>query len=1175
MKKLKGICLALLTVVLSVAMLMGTLTLSAFAATTDGNITVSESNKAATFTKRVKYGVATDAFKGATKIVTPNGKVEENITGAYTPTQIGVYTVYYGDYSYNVSCYQTGEYELRVDYNGAEIATYMEVGKKLTVPAASVWYKGEDDTDFEKLTSAAQFASVTGLSETMFPEAKVTVVNGNYTDQDATTAAQVDMTAAGTYTVHYYARVGGDAGTVYLHKDYTTKVQQSGTVNDTTIPTLNVVNIPDTISLNTLVTLPKATATDNYDENVKVEVTVEVYDDTLPNPAYRPVRTVEIDEETGYAKSEKAGDENNIVFDNEYTFGFYPTVNNGRYRITYQAFDDAGNFTNKSTQTYTATCTDRTAPVLKKIADEQIPGTWGLQVTRGVNKGEDADGTTVTLEDTTVTFPYPEYYDNSGNKPTVKFEIKDTTNNFTVVSFSNIYDQAGTDNDGKGSQYTYDKNTATNGIYNPKALNEDAEGTLVFDATNGFTIDFAVYEKSLQTKRDDSNASAAGSYTVSYQAYDAKPNYVTKTYDITLESTFNDTDAPSVSDLTWQENYLVFTEEEEEFVIPTPEISDTDTNPEITYKLFAGADDTTGIDVKGGEVAKLQLLANSNDDPTLVPTLTVKGTKGEADQVLKFPETDDTLEYYVSAKDNAGNITVRTNGTARATAASVDADTTEIAIVNGNELGVASVSPTFTPALSNGEKLTPGVATPVGTFTVALSDATRKYYGFELSLYIPDENDSAKLVPWTSGNVELYTYYDGTTLHIQDIKFAAPRVEKVVMYLRIYDVAGNSYTVSEQFDVDLSTNTGEDMESALNIGTSGSVYTSYILKNSKVKVPTGVTRKYVIRKISGNGKFSLLGGSLFTAYNAGSFTFTEYYDAATGNGDPQDLKPLDVSGSYDWKVTETATPVWQIQDEMPTYTKLASDTDSDGVVVLPHVVASTAFANAKIDLAVSFAPANGSTKSLTVAKDENDTAKDVKIYKKSENEKYAGQYYFTAKQDGTYTVTYTATYGDNEKLTQAFTIKAGDIVAPTFTVDGTHKTTATENSRFKFNAVKLSSTEDTANVRYTKTLEAPDGSTVFTVDGTGESYRTATTQSGSDYTNGYKFTKTGVYTVRYTVTDKAGNASVTTYTVTVSAAKVNNPVSTKIISTILIIVGVLLIAGVILYFIRFRKVKSK
>ncbi len=78
-----------------------------------------------------------------------------------------------------------------------------------------------------------------------------------------------------------------------------------------------------------------------------------------------------------------------------------------------------------------------------------------------------------------------------------------------------------------------------------------------------------------------------------------------------------------------------------------------------------------------------------------------------------------------------------------------------------------------------------------------------------------------------------------------------------------------------------------------------------------------------------------------------------------------------------------------------------------------------------------------------------------------------------------------------------------------------------------------------------------------------------------DTNKGYTFTKTGNYTVEYVVYDKVGNSSVTSYTINVSAAKVNNPVSTKIISTILIIVGVLLIAGVILYFVRFRKVKSK
>ncbi|MDE6398189.1 MAG: hypothetical protein K2L51_02605 [Clostridiales bacterium] len=1186
MKRLKGICLAVLTVVLSVAMLMGTLTFSAFAdtITISSNITTSNTSTPATFVKRVKYGVSTGKFAGATKIVTPNGTEisgsDDGVDGftEYTPYELGVYTVYYGEnYSYNVSCYITGEYELRVEYNGADIATYTEVATEaatennLILPKAAVWFKAENADDFVELTED-NVRDLTGLAN--FPEVEVSIIGPqNFSAADLKGKDGVKLTKLGTYTVRYSARVGGANGTKYLSKDYTAKVQAAGTINDTAIPSFSLVNMPSSLSLNTKVTLPKGTATDNYDENVKVTVKVEVYDKDYNGGDYRPVREAIVDEKTGYATGET---DKEVKFDNEYNLSFYPVLES-TYRITYQAIDDKGNKTADTGYVFTLSATDRTAPVLQKIDDYKIPGTWGMQVTRA-NADTTATEKTVDLEgeELTLRFPVPEYTDNSGKENvSVSFEIKDTTNNFTVVKFENIFDKTAEDATGENAKYTYDATKASNGIYDPYIdAAEGAEKPAI--AFTDFALDFDLYQKALRAKLGNTTASAAGNYTVTYRAQDKTPNVVTKTYDIVLQETYTDTDAPNISDLNWGDNYLVFTDEEEDFIIPTPEINDTDSNLKIEYMLYAGSA-TEGIKVNGGETAKLQLKGEKGSE---VATLTVKGEKGEEDQTLTF-DSANTLEYAVTATDDVGNVTVKTNGADRGATDAKDDVTIEIVTTgNLNEIAGLGSKITFAPETLPKDGMVPGVTTKVGSIAVELSEQYRAYHGFEISLYtVEGTGADAVTKEWKNAFVSLETYYANNNLQIDNITFAAPKVDKVLMFVRIYDVAGRSYTFNQEFTVDTTKADGDgSIKSALNIGTSGNVYTSYILKNREVKKSAlgsdyDDSKPYIKRKIEGTGKFSLTGNYLFTAYNAGTFTFGEYYYAGV-DGDKNEIwKPIDKSGSYDWTVTETSTPVWQMQGVMPTYTPLDVKAGEgveavDGTVVLPHVVASSEFANAKITLSVEFSPANGSTRNLTVAKDKSDTAKEVKI-------NADGKYYFTATQDGTYTVKYTATYGDNAQLEQTFTIRAGDITAPSFTVNGTHTPTATENSRFKFNAInELTDEQETANLRYTKTLEAPDGTTVFTVEGTGDSYRTATVPSGSENVNGYKFTKTGVYTVRYKVADRAGNESVTTYTITVSAAKVNNPVSTKIISTVLIIVGVLLIAGVILYFVRFRKVKT-
>ena len=61
----------------------------------------------------------------------------------------------------------------------------------------------------------------------------------------------------------------------------------------------------------------------------------------------------------------------------------------------------------------------------------------------------------------------------------------------------------------------------------------------------------------------------------------------------------------------------------------------------------------------------------------------------------------------------------------------------------------------------------------------------------------------------------------------------------------------------------------------------------------------------------------------------------------------------------------------------------------------------------------------------------------------------------------------------------------------------------------------------------------------------------------------------------YTVTDDIGNTSYVTYTINVTTS--SSSISSDAITTlavVLIVVGVLLIAGVIVWFIRFRKRKG-
>lgn len=1141
MKKLKGILLTVVTVILAVAMLVGTATVSVFADNTNAreNVPAYGASKEATLVRKVNYGDDASKISGAQEIIAPSGENILGTNGSKKFNEIGAYTVKFENgYSYVVSCTLDKDYELRVAHNGADIPTYLQAEGKIKIPAAAMWYKSEKEyVDYEKDETQKVLCVIEGVND----NSPIEVSAKDYVQQE------IQVKKAQTYTVHYYCKVNG--GSKYIFKDYTVNVQKK--FEDKSAPTLGLVNVPTNISLNTKVTLPKATATDNYDKNVKVEITVEEFD--KDQNKYVPVKHVEPDENgygTAYTDEEYA-ELKDEVFENDYNLSFYP-VHATKYKITYKAKDDAGNPV-VSEHVYETTASDRTAPVLKNIDEDKIPTVWGLKSVKKEN-----DATVSTL----LKFPTPEFVDNSRETPKVRFELRDTVNNNVVISFENINDK-----EGDGAKYKYSSSKPSAGLYPTEGENGITWASLVNEG-----LDLTKYTELDSMK----GKTVTGKYTVRYEARDSVPHTTSRTYNIDIQDEFSDTKAPLINDVKFDDKFIVFTNEETDFNIPMLEVSDdNDAKPTVEYKLYAAnasgevEKDTDGkslneITVEGGETAKLELKEG-------VPTLTV-----EEGKVIKFDDTYNYLVYSIVATDDVGN---------EATLSNKKEDFKKedlIAVVNGSTLQAPTLqfkpktsAQTSNPSAPSARatdtdgfetEMKEGVRTTVGGFTVTpntneAADKNREFYGFEISLYTVKDGGTPEL--WTAGEVTLKTYWDdkNKVLHVDDITFAAPRVDQVIVFVRAYSVSGASTIAGKTINVTKKDSSG-GTTSAIDWRNEGTVYTEYTIKNRELQTPEDIdlNQNYIVREIVGNGKFALT-GFRFSAYNAGSFTFSEYYNKKDNGG-----LVLFNNGAKDTIViSETATPVWNLQDKMPTYVKLSTATEKN-VVALPKLVASTEYANAKVELTATFKPAGSDTKVLTVAKTKDETGKDISI-----NDD--GQYTFEPKSDGTYTFKYSAFYGDNGSVDVEYVVKAGDVTPPDFDVQDKHATTATENDTFEFHAIKLGENEDgESKMTFTKTLKDPAGTAVYTVKGTGPSYASATKPTdGSKYT----FTKTGNYTVEYSVKDQAGNETLYTETITVSAANVSSPISTKIISTILIIVGVLLIAGVILYFVRFRKVKSK
>ena len=177
----------------------------------------------------------------------------------------------------------------------------------------------------------------------------------------------------------------------------------------------------------------------------------------------------------------------------------------------------------------------------------------------------------------------------------------------------------------------------------------------------------------------------------------------------------------------------------------------------------------------------------------------------------------------------------------------------------------------------------------------------------------------------------------------------------------------------------------------------------------------------------------------------------------------------------------------------------------------------------------------------------------------------------TLKYNEVYTLTFTVKDLAGNTTTVKKEIKVGDTEPPVITIDETNKTFVSEeiklNSKLTLD-LSLVSVEDLVDDNLSKE------DLVITVTRDGETISNIHGNSKTNYE--YNINKAGEYTVTLKITDAAGNVSDTvTRKFTVNASENNGMEKNEIIGTILIVVSVLVLAGVIVYFIVSKKKTDK
>ena len=328
---------------------------------------------------------------------------------------------------------------------------------------------------------------------------------------------------------------------------------------------------------------------------------------------------------------------------------------------------------------------------------------------------------------------------------------------------------------------------------------------------------------------------------------------------------------------------------------------------------------------------------------------------------------------------------------------------------------------------------------------------------------------------------------------------------------------------------------------------SGNINSETYFESDELNASYSNQDKYIVKlayEVKG-GKFSVIGDD-FTALNTGDYSITKkivLLNATSANEQYKSANAEKATALAEYlagkettdklSVSDTSTVRFELAEELVPYVK-----DMGSTVKIPAGIAYTEYANATV------------------------TAKVTKPNGNQEDATIGGTY--KVDQNGTYTVTYTAKIDGKEDKTFSYTFKAGNVTAPEFTVEGGKDYTAKIGSTFKFAKINaIDSDADGKTYTYTKTLTL-NGTTI--ASGTGRDYETSS--------DAITLSESGKYTVTYTVTDEAGNKSSVVYSVTVTSESNSGGISLAALSAILIVVGVLLIAGVIVYLFRFRTVKK-
>jgi len=1228
---------------MAIAMIFGGGILSVFAS---NSIDLGSPNQASfTVPGTIRYLEEVPVYRGTAhtlRITAPDNTVTNRtgVSAGFLFDQIGVFTFEFLDsngvvlHRAPVVVEMDGEWELRVYHGGTHIPTVTALGRTFMVPEAHVYHRGEDDFEFVRQDGTDGTANIpVEIFRTNAGGGALTNITA-FAGREANHAEAFRFSDAtggiGRYTIVYQARLPGSVeGRAHFTESFDIRVQ-SASFEDTVAPRLTVTGVSTTASLNTRLTLPSAVATDDYDTNTRVMVTVTHEGVNVPQAL--------VDRSTGFAVAPRmnANDPVEAVFDNGRNMVFYP-LTTGIFRVTYQAIDDFGN--ESPITGFNILVEDRTAPVLVDFPEEEIPSNWGITVNQRNPAGFEANGDRILEEpagiarNTNITIPFPEFVDNGGRLVTadgettfennvyrVSFEIRDTVNNQTVVRINDILEE--------DARYTFNADQLANGRLNPNLDTNSVPDWvraeyIPFTRENGFTFNFGSY---IATERARLGAGETfdglGRYIVQFQARDPQHNITTRTFDIQLDQHFEDVMPPVVAIANTRPMHVH--QGMRSVNVPSVTIIDSQAsriNREIRLTT-GGIDQATGtrdtsivinntnsIAVESGEslivrhnANNIQLLNRSyrmyQDNPRYSLDQSINLNDLLAERTLTIAPEARYVMLYVTATDYVGNTTQENNYQIIRLVTDQSetlANNTTLDINVGNTTSTTAAG-TYTfsglSAVPVRDEATGLVA--LGGFAITgVPNAYRNFVGFELSL-VNTDNDRAVAINslesfFINGDTQVPSSDTGSIV-VNNMQATLRRTGVYQLTIRAFDVNGASVARTLTLTMDDAPVGGGNNDDPIwssaptNIPDRGAVNQTFILRNEAgLTAPADANRAtpFMVRVIENATHFSLM-GSEFTAHTTGAFRFNEGFFVA----DSYEVNAVSFVNNtfYTFNATDAAQIQIDIQGAMPLHaqqdTTAITDHAEANWVHLPVVTAHNGNQAATVRVEVT------DPNNQTVHLGDNPN---VALLMRYTDANGRTSYRFRPRVNGTYRIRFTASVANSSAHSEVFYIRVGDTTPLAFRVDALAANAWALNDTFTFAAMRPIETtganlqdqfvaqgthtaDELRDVQFIKRLVRPDGSywqiAERGVDASTREYDVANE-------GGVQLTTPGLYRIEFITRDANNNEYIIIQEFTITGGGPRTPLPLRVISTILIIVGVLLTAIVFLYFMRFSKKKIK